>query len=141
MSYSDSHASSCSDDTWHERLYTDYEYLSEISDIHSNLSDMSGDSLHEYLFERYYKARNLIAKMRKETIIYLFIESLSKYTKKDYEFIKQYKHNLNQEIVKKYVNMFILKKICEYIIKKLTYKKIIDFFIYLIKERWLMMLK
>jgi hypothetical protein len=34
-----------------------------------------------------------------------------------------------------------LKKICEYIIKKLTYKKIIDFFIYLIKERWLMMLK
>jgi hypothetical protein len=110
MSYSDSHASSCSDDTWHERLYTDYEYLSEISDIHSNLSDIRGDSLHEYLFERYYKARNLIAKMRKETIIYLFIESLSKYTKKDYEFIKQYKHNLNQEIVKKYVNMFILKK-------------------------------
>lgn len=102
MSYSDSYTSSCSGDTWHERLYEDYDYLSEISDIPSHFSDMSGDLLHEYLHERYYKAKDLIQKMRKKSIIYSFINSLGKYTKKDYEFIKQYKHNLNQEIIKKY---------------------------------------
>lgn len=110
ISYSDSHASSCSGDTWHERLYKDYDYLSEISDIHSNLSDMSGDSYNEYLYNRYYKARDLIKEMRKEEIIYLFIESLGKYSKKEYEFIKEYNHKINQDIVKQYVNILILKK-------------------------------
>ena len=57
--------------------------------------------IHEYLHDRYYKAQDLIKTMRKGVKIKYFIDSLDKYTKKEYEFIKQYNYNINQEIINK----------------------------------------
>ena len=84
--------------------------MSEISDIRSNLSDMSGDSIHEYLNTRYYKARDLIKTIKKEAKVKYFIDTIDKYSKKEFEFIKEYNHKINQDIVKQYVNIILLKR-------------------------------